>query len=47
MTDMLNVVERAGENLLLAEDYIAREAPARTAATRPHLRPRAASSGSM
>ena len=27
MTDMLNVVERAGENLLLAEDYIAREAP--------------------
>ena len=27
MMDMLNVVERAGENLLLAEDYIAREAP--------------------
>jgi bacterioferritin B len=27
MTDMLHVLERAGENLLLAEDYIAREAP--------------------
>jgi ferritin len=27
MTDMLNVVERASKNLLLAEDYIAREAP--------------------
>jgi bacterioferritin B len=27
MMDMLNVVERAGENLLLAEDYIAREQP--------------------
>ena len=27
MMDMLNVIERAGENLLLAEDYIAREAP--------------------
>ena len=27
MTDMLNVVERAGDNLLLAEDYIAREQP--------------------
>jgi bacterioferritin B len=27
MMDMLNVVERAGENLLLAEDYIARETP--------------------
>jgi bacterioferritin B len=27
MGDLLNVVERAKENLLLAEDYIAREAP--------------------
>ena len=27
MMDLLNVVERAGENLLLAEDYIAREQP--------------------
>jgi bacterioferritin B len=27
MQDLLNVVERAKENLLLAEDYIAREAP--------------------
>ena len=27
MTDLLNVVERAGDNLLLAEDYIAREQP--------------------
>jgi len=27
MTDMLNVLERAGDNLLLAEDYIARERP--------------------
>lgn len=27
MQDMLNVVERAADNLLLAEDYIAREAP--------------------
>jgi ferritin len=27
MTDLLNVVERAGDNLLLAEDYIARERP--------------------
>jgi ferritin len=27
MTDMLNVIERAGDNLLLAEDYIARETP--------------------
>ncbi|MGH2591166.1 MAG: ferritin, partial [Actinomycetota bacterium] len=27
MTDMLHVLERAGENLLLAEDYIAREQP--------------------
>ena len=27
MTDMLNVIERAGDNLLLAEDYIAREQP--------------------
>ena len=27
MMDMLNVVERAGENLLLVEDYIAREQP--------------------
>ena len=27
MQDMLNVVERAADNLLLVEDYIAREAP--------------------
>jgi bacterioferritin B len=27
MMDMLNVVERAGDNLLLVEDYIAREQP--------------------
>ena len=27
MEDLLNVVERSKENLLLAEDYIAREAP--------------------
>jgi bacterioferritin B len=27
MMDLLNVVERAGDNLLLAEDYIAREQP--------------------
>ena len=27
MSDLLNVVERASDNLLLAEDYIAREAP--------------------
>jgi ferritin len=27
MQDLLNVVERAKENLLLAEDYLAREAP--------------------
>ncbi|MDX6581952.1 MAG: bacterioferritin [Solirubrobacterales bacterium] len=27
MTDLLNVVERAGDNLLLVEDFIAREAP--------------------
>jgi ferritin len=27
MNDLLNVVERAGDNLLLAEDYIARERP--------------------
>jgi bacterioferritin B len=27
MMDMLNVVERAGDNLLLVEDYIAREGP--------------------
>jgi len=27
MSDLLNVVERAKDNLLLAEDYIAREAP--------------------
>jgi ferritin len=27
MSDLLNVVERSKENLLLAEDYIAREAP--------------------
>ena len=27
MQDLLNVVERAKENLLLAEDYIAREQP--------------------
>ena len=27
MQDLLNVVERSRENLLLAEDYIAREAP--------------------
>jgi ferritin len=27
MSDLLNVVERAKENLLLAEDYIARESP--------------------
>ena len=27
MHDILNVVERSKENLLLAEDYIAREAP--------------------
>jgi ferritin len=27
MNDLLNVVERSKENLLLAEDYIAREAP--------------------
>jgi ferritin len=27
MQDLLNVVERSKENLLLAEDYIAREAP--------------------
>ena len=32
--ETLNVVERAGENLLLAEDYIAREAPGEMAATR-------------
>jgi hypothetical protein len=25
--DLLNVVERAGDNLLLVEDYIAREQP--------------------
>jgi ferritin len=27
MQDLLNVVERSKDNLLLAEDYIAREAP--------------------
>jgi ferritin len=27
MSDLLNVVERAGDNLLLVEDFIAREAP--------------------
>jgi bacterioferritin B len=27
MTDLLNVVERSKDNLLLAEDYIARENP--------------------
>jgi ferritin len=27
MSDLLNVVERSADNLLLAEDYIAREAP--------------------
>ena len=27
MSDLLNVVERSKDNLLLAEDYIAREAP--------------------
>jgi ferritin len=27
MGDLLNVVERSRDNLLLAEDYIAREAP--------------------
>ena len=26
MTDLLNVVERSGDNLLLVEDFIAREA---------------------
>jgi hypothetical protein len=27
MSDLLNVVERSRDNLLLAEDYIARETP--------------------
>jgi ferritin len=39
MQDLLNVVERSKENLLLAEDYIAREAPGEggTDATAPPI----------
>ena len=39
MNDLLNVVERSKDNLLLAEDYIARESPARRAPTRPRPPP--------
>ena len=35
MQDLLNVVERSKENLLLAEEYIARESLGEGAATRP------------
>ena len=41
MGDLLNVVERSKDNLLLVEDYIARESPGKAAPTRPPLRLRA------
>ena len=40
MKDILNVVERSKENLLLAEDYIAREAPGEEGLIRPRRRQR-------